>query len=81
MICPILRIANNVFSCAKNDRFNQKPQILVREFLAKIPAFYRPLQLCGAPCSGASQAVNKKSFSRRVFLVKKVKNISEIGVE
>ena len=39
----------------------------VCEFRAKIPA-----------CSAASHTFNEKSFTQRVFLAKKVKNISEM---
>ena len=50
------------FPCEKNDTFNQKSQE-VYEFRAKIPAFYRPLQL--------AEYRFKKNLSPRVFLVKK----------
>ena len=43
----------------------------VREFRAKIPAFI-------AACSAASHTFNEKSFTQRIFLAEKVKNISEM---
>ena len=49
---------------------------------AKIQALY--IGACGLQrfrFARASQTFNKKRFSRRVFLVKKQKNIPEIGVE
>ena len=56
-------------TCEKNDTSNQKPQRCVS--FAKIPAFYCSLQ-------PASHTFNKKSFTQRVFVAKKVKNISEM---
>ena len=58
------------FTCEKNDTSNQKPQE-VCDFRAKIPAFYWA-------CSAASHTFNEKSFTQRVCLAKKVKNISEM---
>ena len=70
MIRPI-RIANDVFSrVKKNDTSNQKPQRCV-SFAPKFPPFI-------AACSAASHTFNEKSFTQRVFLAKKVKNISEM---
>ena len=43
----------------------------VCEFHAKIPAYI-------AACSAASHTFNEKSFTLRVFLAKKMKNISEM---
>ena len=43
----------------------------VCEFRAKIPPFI-------AACSAASHTFNEKSFTQRVFLAEKVKNISEM---
>ena len=56
-----------VFTCEKNDTSNQKPQRCV-SFAPKIPPFI-------AACSAASHIFNEKSFTQRVFLAKKVKNI------
>ena len=58
------------FPCEKNDTFNQKSQE-VYEFRAKIPAFYRRLQLAEHRFKSASQTFNEKNLSRRVFLVEK----------
>ena len=55
------------FTCEKNDTSNQKPQRCV-SFAPKFPAFI-------AACSAASHTFNEKSFTQRVFLAKKVKNI------
>ena len=57
-------------TCEKNDTSNQKPQRCVG-FAPKFPPFI-------AACSAASQTFNEKSFTQRVFLAKKVKNISEM---
>ena len=68
-----IRIENDSFDffpCEKNDTFNQKSQE-VYEFRAKIPAFYRPLQLAEYRFKSASQTFNEKNLSPRVFLVKK----------
>ena len=63
-----IRIANDVFfTCEKNDTSNQKPQRCV-SFAPKFPPFI-------AACSAASHTFNEKSFTQRVFLAKKVKNI------
>ena len=59
-----------LFPCEKNDTFNQKSRE-VYEFRAKIPAFYRPLQLAEYRFKSASQTFNEKNLSPRVFLVKK----------
>ena len=57
------------FTCEKNDTSNQKPQRCV-SFGPKFPPFI-------AACSAASHTFYEKSFTQRVFLAKKVKNISE----
>ena len=59
-----------VFTCEKNDMSNQKPQRCV-SFEPKFQPFV-------AACSVASHTFNEKSFSQRVFLAKKVKNISKM---
>ena len=58
------------FTCEKNDTSNQKPQRCV-SFAPKFPPFI-------AACSAASHTCNEKSFTQRVCLAKKAKNISEI---
>ena len=58
------------FTCEKNDTSNQKPQRC--GFRAKIPAFYCSLQ------RRFENTFNEKSFTQRVFLAKKVKNVSEM---
>ena len=58
------------FTCEKNDTSNQKPQRCV-SLAPKFPPFI-------AACSAASHTFNEKSFTQRVFLAKKVKNISEM---
>ena len=58
------------FTCEKNDTSNQKPQRCV-SFEPKFPPFI-------AACSAASHTFNEKSFTQRLFLAKKVKNISEM---
>ena len=58
------------FSREKNDTSNQKPQRCVG-FAPKFPPLI-------AACSAASHTFNEKSFTQRVFLAKKVKNISEM---
>ena len=58
------------FTCEKNDTSNQKPQRCV-SFAPKFPPFI-------AACSAASHTFNEKSFTQRVFLAKKVKNISKM---
>ena len=60
-----------VFTREKNDTSNQKPQRCV-SFTPKFPFFI-------AACSAASHTFNEKCFTQRVFLAKKVKNISEMG--
>ena len=69
LIRPI-RIANDVFSREKNDTSNQKSQRCV-SFAPKFPPFI-------AACSATWHTFNKKSFTQRVFLAIKVKNISEM---
>ena len=58
------------FMCGKNNTSNQKPQRCV-SFAPKFPPFI-------AACSAASHTFNEKSLTLRVFLAKKVKNISEM---
>ena len=58
------------FTCEKNNTFNQKSQRCA-SFAPKFPPFI-------AACSVASHTYNEKSFTQRVFLAKKVKNISEM---
>ena len=58
------------FTFEKNDTSNQRPQRCV-SFASKFPPFI-------AACSAASHTFNEKSFTQRVFLAKKVKNISEM---
>ena len=66
-----IRIANDVFfTCEKNDTSNLKPERCV-SFAPKFPPFI-------AAYSAASHTFNEKSFTQRVFLAKKVKNISEM---
>ena len=59
-----------VFTREKNDTSNQKPQRFV-SFAPKFPPFI-------AACSATSHRFNEKSFTQRVSLAKKVKNISEM---
>ena len=59
-----------VFTREKNDTSNQKPQRCM-SFAPKFPPFI-------AAYSAASHTFNEKSFTQRVFLAKKVKNISEM---
>ena len=71
MIRPI-RITNDVFfTCKKIDTSNQKPQRCV-SFAPKFPPF---LVGCWAPLRTHSR---RKVFLKDFFLVKKVKNISEM---
>ena len=58
------------FMCEKNDSSNQKPQRWA-SFVLKLPPFI-------AACSAAPHTFNEKGFTQRVFLAKKVKNISEM---
>ena len=58
------------FTCEKNDTSNQRPQRCV-SFAPKFPPFI-------AAYSAASHTFNEKSLTQRVFLAKKVKNISEM---
>ena len=58
------------FTCEKNDTSNQKPQRCV--------SFARKCRPFIAACSATSHTFNDKSFTQRVFLAKKVKNISEM---
>ena len=59
------------FTCEKNDTSNQKPQRCV-SFAPKFPPF---LAACWAPLRTHSR---RKVFLKEFFLVKKVKNISEM---
>ena len=59
------------FTCEKNDTSNQKPQRCV-SFAPKFPPFYCSSQRRFAHIRG------EKFFLKEFFLVKKVKNISEI---
>ena len=59
------------FTCEKNATSNQKPQRCV-SFTPKFPPF---LAACWAPCRTHSI---RKVFLKEFFLVKKVKNISEM---
>ena len=59
------------FTCEKNDTSNQKPQRCV-SFAPKFPPF---LATCWAPLRTHSR---RKVFLKEFFLVKKVKNISEM---
>ena len=59
------------FTCEKNDTSNQKPQRCV-SFASKFPPF---LAACWAPLRAHSR---RKVFFKEFFLVKKVKNISEM---
>ena len=58
------------FTREKNDTSNQKPQRCV-SFAPKFSSFI-------VDRSAASHTFNEKSFTQRVFLTKKVKNISEM---
>ena len=58
------------FTCEKNDASNQKPQRCL-SFAPKFPSFI-------AAYSAASHTFTEKSFTERVCLAKKVKNISEM---
>ena len=60
-----------VFTREKNDTSNQNGERCFFTCEKKFPPFL-------AACSAASHTFNEKSFSRRVFRVKKVKNISEM---
>ena len=59
------------FTCEKNDTSNQKPQRCV-SFAPKFPPF---LAACWAPLRPHSR---RKVFLKEFFLIKKVKNISEM---
>ena len=59
-----------VSTCEKNYTSNQKLQRCV-SFAPKFPPFI-------AACSAPSHTFNEKSLTQRVFLAKKVKNISEM---
>ena len=50
-------------------------------FAPKFPPFIGACSLQRPRFASASQTFNEKRFSPRAFLFKKVKNISEIGVE
>ena len=65
-------------ACKKDDMTNQKPHRCVN-FAPKFPR--PPLIYALAACSATSQTFKAKSFSRSVFQVNSVKNMSEIGVE
>ena len=67
MIRPI-RIANDVFSCVRKMRSHRGRCV---SFAPKFRPFI-------AACSMASHTFNEKSFTQRVFLAKKVKNILEM---
>ena len=70
MIRPV-RIANDVFfTCEKNDTSNQKPQ----RCASFAPKFLPFIAACGA----ASHTFKEENFTQRVFLAKKLKNISEM---
>ena len=58
------------FTCEKNDTSNQKQQ-RCGSFAPKFPPFI-------SACSAASHTFNEKRFTQRVFLAKKVKNISKM---
>ena len=58
------------FTCENNGTSNQKPQRCV-SFAPKFPPFI-------AARSTASHTFKEKRFTQRVFLTKKVKNISEM---
>ena len=60
------------FTCEKSGTSNQKPQRCL-SFAPKFPPFI-------AAYSAASHTFNEKSFTQRVFLAKKVKNISEMAL-
>ena len=60
------------FTCEENDTSNKKPQRCV-SFAPKFPPFI-------AACSATSHTFYEKSFTQRVFLAKKVKNISETAL-
>ena len=57
-------------TCEKNDTSYQKPQRCV-SFAPKFPPFI-------AACSTASHTFKEKSFTQRVFLARKVENISKM---
>ena len=72
-----IRIANDVnFTMIRLIRSRR----CVR-FGTKFPPFIGALSLQRPRFASASQTFNEKRFSPRAFLFKKVKNISEIGVE
>ena len=72
-----------VFTCEKHDTSNQNRERCFFtcewndtsnvSFAPKFPPFI-------AACSSASHTFNEKSFTQRVFLAKKVKNISETAL-
>ena len=72
-----------VFTCEKHDTSNQNRERCFFtcegndtsnvSFAPKFPPFI-------AACSAASHTFNEKSFTQRVFLAKKVKNISETAL-
>ena len=63
-----IKIANDVFSCVR------KMIPPIRSYVSFAPKF-PPFLAAG---SAASNTFNEKSFSRRVFLIKKVENISKM---
>ena len=71
MIHPI-RIANDFLFHMREKWYVQSEAKEVCEFRAKIPAFSSSL------LSPALHTFEEKSFSQRVFLLKKMKNISEM---
>ena len=72
-----MRGANDVSS-----RVRKMLRPITSDIRAKIQALYiGACSLQRSRFARASQTFNKKRFSRRVFLVKKLKNIPEIGVE
>ena len=81
MIGPI-KIANDVFHVWEKNTSNQKTQRCV-SFTPKFPPLIGTCSLqLAAPLAALLCRNSMKRVSQRVFLVKKkVKNISEIGVE
>ena len=73
---PPIRIPKNAFffffTYEKNDMSNQKTLKCV-SFAPKFTPFIKALAAYSALCSTDSQSFNEKSFSRRVFLIKKWK--------
>ena len=72
-----IRIANDVnFTMVRLIRSHR-----CVSFAPKFPPFIGACSLQRPRFASASQTFNEKRFSPRAFLFKKVKNISEIGVE